>query len=323
VEPGFDAPSQMQQQQQEQEQVQQQTQRDSGSGGRFSANATGGGGRLMLRVHYGDWARVHFGMDTIARRRSIPELVDPLPEEATAQLRCLRCPSALNVLLSVAMVGVQFWCMCDAMHLLWREDFGQKCQLLRFWLISYCIAVALLPCCAGLSLPLLACCIMMGKLIRARSLDNCQQRAAGSCSFADVVIDRTLVSLTLLPISFGLSCLVHRRLQAIRNRWGQQGPALEEIINHIVASPAPEVPCGTECAICLSDDTTLLADWRELRCGHKFHLECLRSWLERGRRCPICRFDLHPAYLAETSGSDGTSPFMSFFMSPAAISTRQ
>lgn len=28
---------------------------------------------------------------------------------------------------------------------------------------------------------------------------------------------------------------------------------------------------------------------KKLRCGHLFHVHCLRSWLERQQTCPICR----------------------------------
>ena len=28
---------------------------------------------------------------------------------------------------------------------------------------------------------------------------------------------------------------------------------------------------------------------KKLRCGHIFHVHCLRSWLERQNTCPTCR----------------------------------
>jgi len=315
---GIHAPHPMQQQQ-EQEGEQHQQHMESGSFFRFRVSTSDGfsyefsnNDRNRPNIGSYDWARAQVGLESVPlalRDHLLPGLLEPLPEEVRAQLRCLRWSLVLSSMFSTAVVGVQFWCMCDAVHLLWHEDFGEKCQLLRWWLISYCLAVVTLPCCAAFSVPLLACCIMMGKMIRARSLDDCQHRAAGSCAFADAVMLRTLVSLTLVPISTALSCFVQQRLQVLRTRWGQVGPALEEIINFIAASPPPEVPPGTECSICLSDDTALLADWRELRCGHQFHMECLRGWLERERRCPICRSDLHTAYLAESSSSGATSAF--------------
>jgi len=250
------------------------------------------------------------------------QLVEPLPDEVVTRLRCLRLPVALGGLLSTAIVGIQCWCMCDAVYILWRDDFDEKCQLLRCWLISYCIAVVLLLFCAGFALPLLACCIMIGQLIRARLWDDCQHSAAAACGFADVVMSRTLLSLTMVPVSAALLWLAQWQVQIIRNRWGRIGPASEEIINWIATSP-PADPCGAECIICLSDDTELLADWRELPCGHQFHLGCLRGWLKRSRQCPICRLDLHPAfYLAATSGSDATSAVTPASAPPMAL-TRQ
>ncbi|KAF3791681.1 ERAD-associated E3 ubiquitin-protein ligase [Nymphaea thermarum] len=39
------------------------------------------------------------------------------------------------------------------------------------------------------------------------------------------------------------------------------------------------------CIICREEMVTA----KKLRCGHLFHVHCLRSWLERQQTCPICR----------------------------------
>ena len=41
------------------------------------------------------------------------------------------------------------------------------------------------------------------------------------------------------------------------------------------------------CSVCMDDyvDGDRLAT---MPCGHSFHLGCLRPWLERSRRCPMC-----------------------------------
>jgi hypothetical protein len=39
------------------------------------------------------------------------------------------------------------------------------------------------------------------------------------------------------------------------------------------------------CAICLGGETQAAAS---LTCGHVFHEECLRRWLKRKMRCPLC-----------------------------------
>ncbi|XP_066332445.1 RING-H2 finger protein ATL56-like [Miscanthus floridulus] len=46
---------------------------------------------------------------------------------------------------------------------------------------------------------------------------------------------------------------------------------------------------GGECAVCL--DVFRSGDRCRVlpRCGHRFHADCLDSWLRKSRRCPVCR----------------------------------
>ena len=46
---------------------------------------------------------------------------------------------------------------------------------------------------------------------------------------------------------------------------------------------------GGECSVCL--DVFRSGDRCRVlpRCGHRFHAECLDSWLRKSRRCPVCR----------------------------------
>merc|ERR1719277_2434427 len=48
---------------------------------------------------------------------------------------------------------------------------------------------------------------------------------------------------------------------------------------------------GTECSICLDE---LVAGEPALRipCGHLFHEECVKDWLNKSNECPVCRFEL-------------------------------
>lgn len=48
---------------------------------------------------------------------------------------------------------------------------------------------------------------------------------------------------------------------------------------------AARVGVDTTCIICL-DEMTLA---KKLRCGHIFHLSCLRRWIEQNVQCPTCR----------------------------------
>src|SRR5690606_24589004 len=38
------------------------------------------------------------------------------------------------------------------------------------------------------------------------------------------------------------------------------------------------------CIICREDMITA----KQVPCGHKFHYDCLRTWLERNHKCPTC-----------------------------------
>lgn len=60
----------------------------------------------------------------------------------------------------------------------------------------------------------------------------------------------------------------------------------------------PSVPASPqECAIC-QDLMTKPRDTKKVKCGHRFHKECLLNWCkqcegqERDKTCPICRQDI-------------------------------
>lgn len=40
------------------------------------------------------------------------------------------------------------------------------------------------------------------------------------------------------------------------------------------------------CIICLSDLSKY--NFKRFYCKHQFHKECIKSWLEKSKRCPIC-----------------------------------
>jgi hypothetical protein len=42
------------------------------------------------------------------------------------------------------------------------------------------------------------------------------------------------------------------------------------------------------CSICL-DDVCDIETTRKLRCGHHFHIDCIRTWLTKNKSCPLCR----------------------------------
>lgn len=51
-----------------------------------------------------------------------------------------------------------------------------------------------------------------------------------------------------------------------------------------------------ECAICLNHFETI-EEYRELKCMHKFHINCINRWIEQNDRCPLCRYQIYPPQL--------------------------
>ena len=49
-----------------------------------------------------------------------------------------------------------------------------------------------------------------------------------------------------------------------------------------------EPPCCTVC----TDNIELSQKGMFMPCGHIFHPDCLKPWLENNNTCPVCRFDL-------------------------------
>jgi len=60
----------------------------------------------------------------------------------------------------------------------------------------------------------------------------------------------------------------------------------EEVRRQLALLPVRTCSEGESCTICLDP----IDRFYELRCGHMFHTECLRTWFERGKSdCPVCR----------------------------------
>lgn len=138
-----------------------------------------------------------------------------------------------------------------------------------------------------------------------------------------------LAHIILLVIS-GMCILAAQPLVKRLNEMLARGTLLAEAANLAVEVPVDELPDSQECVICLgcmeddeeetggSDDDLepssrglglemeegRLADgslqskerprWRQTRCGHRFHEQCLFEWLRKARapaakRCPVCR----------------------------------
>jgi hypothetical protein len=81
------------------------------------------------------------------------------------------------------------------------------------------------------------------------------------------------------------------KIQAYRN-YKQLAENMERTYEHVTAEQL--APMNESCAICRER----LDGARRLPCGHMFHFNCLRSWLEYHHSCPTCRRSLLPANAA-------------------------
>ncbi|KNC83984.1 hypothetical protein SARC_03804 [Sphaeroforma arctica JP610] len=87
----------------------------------------------------------------------------------------------------------------------------------------------------------------------------------------------------------------YRRVRDIRRRYPKNiGPAVHPLT--LLGLPEQAVG-GTdefECAICMGDECAHDAPRvvTGLPCGHEFHRECVRRWLQNSKTCPICRYEL-------------------------------
>ena len=47
------------------------------------------------------------------------------------------------------------------------------------------------------------------------------------------------------------------------------------------------------CTICLTSKRWY-HNIRKLKCGHKYHLECINIWSHQNKTCPVCRIEILP-----------------------------
>jgi len=194
------------------------------------------------------------------------------------------------------VVSDQVYCVIRGWWLL-LSGVDKSCGALRNWLMGYCIALTMLPFWFGVAGPLIIWWAINGNLIRSRLPAACKESSPALWSFIDEVFVSSFLTCGCMVLAAALLFCVRLRAARLHRIWGTAGPAAEDVINSILAEPAPEVPPGAECTICL-DEGTPQTRWRSLRCGHHFHEACLLEWLRRARRCPLCRLDLHVAYIA-------------------------
>jgi len=222
----------------------------------------------------------------------------PLPALAAARLRELRWHAIAWAVGVSLIVDLQLWVFIEGVYILRTEKPPEPCSLMTYWLISYCLALLVMPCLVGCALPLASLLILAGITVREHVPLYCKKEAHSCWVFIDTASARGAMTLALASLASVIVLLARQRLEDFGERYGTEGVTHQDVLRKILAGPAPELAGDAECSICLGGtDGGLLTSWCSLSCGHVFHEACLLEWLGRSRRCPLCRLDLHAAYL--------------------------
>lgn len=223
------------------------------------------------------------GLEDLQRPR-VAGLVRQLRQRVTIALCCtlLTAPIALWLLVR----GISFYISTNR-----TECDGP----LRIWLLGFLMLQLAWPICMpSLTLLLLGWCL--GALFLLHQQRRCEQ-------LHEFLIEgTTLQSLqaTLLLLAAIAALTARPLVQRLSDLLSYDGTD-PEVVNDIMVLAPGEVPTDEECVVCLSTDDER---WLQLLCGHRFHEPCLREWLGKARRCPVCRLDLHDAYGRPSSPLD-------------------
>ncbi|CAK0877679.1 unnamed protein product [Prorocentrum cordatum] len=275
------------------------------------------------------WAVLLSGSLDRSALRLVGLRLDPAPAEARREAaRGIWLPVLCMALLGTTALVIQLWCLVEGWYFLLARGVAPPCRPLSAWLWLYCFtlwqatATALSSSLAAFVLFVVGSSFWIGFVMIQRDMSNeCRHAEPTFWSFVDQVALLGMATCILLLVNCSVMiCLMRRAatirgttLQAVIERvfasprprgWGSSGATSQAVIERVFAAPRPRVHVGTECGICLevAEDA---AEWCGLFCGHAYHERCLREWLGRARRCPLCRLDLHAAYLpSESAPSD-------------------
>lgn len=225
--------------------------------------------------------------------------VEAPPDEFFRELKWLVGPIAGAVFAIGAAAALQVWTVVDGWALLCITHMSRKCDLLQYWLIFCCSCSTAAICCVQFLLPMMVILMSSGHMVRKLAPRECKHKDGGEkiIAFMRTFEHRGVIFMTCVLLAIICIWRAQVKLNQLCEQWGTEGPTPEDIIQRIVAESEAEVTPTTECMICL-EEGALLSPWCCLKCGHQFHQVCLLEWLRRARRCPICRLDLHRAYLS-------------------------
>mmetsp|Transcript_61002 Transcript_61002/g.145362 ORF Transcript_61002/g.145362 Transcript_61002/m.145362 type:complete len:333 (+) Transcript_61002:79-1077(+) len=230
------------------------------------------------------------------------EIPWPLPGSSAREVRHLwLAASALGVCSSVVCM-LQWYCLVKGWFLLTTGKAPAACRMLEHWVMCYSISLVMIPFCFAFALPMAVWWICSASFTRDSLPPSCQESVPKLWNFVAEVQSLGMISAVFLILAMVFLKVMRRRWASLQRLWNGQGPLAEEVIRQIQAEPVlSETPEGTECSICLEAGTPRSARWRRLPCQHIFHEQCLLEWLRRAQHCPLCRVNLHQAYLLQGS----------------------
>mmetsp|Transcript_75547 Transcript_75547/g.179484 ORF Transcript_75547/g.179484 Transcript_75547/m.179484 type:complete len:566 (-) Transcript_75547:155-1852(-) len=139
-------------------------------------------------------------------------------------------------------------------------------------------------------------------------------------SFWNVASSWLLISLLLagMMITVATAMLVRkmalRRLARQRRNSEQREMSIEDIVQKVptlrpkaVSQQDLDAASGTlTCSVCLVD-LAVGDSVRNLPCTHRFHMECIDTWLQKTQACPLCRRSLGIEEEAEKDGAQAAT----------------
>lgn len=85
-----------------------------------------------------------------------------------------------------------------------------------------------------------------------------------------------------------------------RQRESRENPTSKEALSKMKTFKMDKTYCkkkddgeleNPNCIVCMTD-IEMEAETLMIPCGHMFHIQCIKIWLEKHNTCPVCRFEL-------------------------------